>query len=686
MKKKLAIISYSIPSVNTYHEQIKSLFLEHIIVEKYCIEDTGLENGIKADLVLVPSYDIFRKIEKYIEKESEVLVANRTISKAALEKIMALPKGTEAVLLDESSEMAMEMTFVIYQLGARHIKLTPIYPECREKIDKEALILLGESKYIPSSAKEIINIGNSLLELSTIIDIGVKLDLVYLLQKQNIRKSYKEIVTTNFGLADIIGKTNRSESQLDILLQVLDDGIIGMNAEGIISSYNEGAENIIGYKKEEMIGRYGLDILYNIPFEYVLKNIRPVKEKLIKVNGYDVVVSVHPIIHSNRFYGSVAIIKKFSDAEKKQHKLRAQLIGKGHRAKYRFEDILGESDVIKKCKDIGKRMANSDSSILISGESGTGKELFAQAIHNSSRRKDYQFVAVNCGALPESLLESELFGYEEGAFTGARKGGKLGLFELAHNGTLFLDEIGEMPLNLQMRLLRVLQEREVMRIGGDRLIKVDIRIIAATNRDLKEMVIKGGFREDLYYRLNVLPLKIPPLRARKEDIFILIEEMRKGFKGDFHFTQKAKQTLLDHNWKGNVRELRNYIEYFANLMLEEIDVKDLPFDQDENLSQEILNEEEQILLEEFLEQAGKNIQKYIFVLETLENSYLNQIRLGRRSLYQIAKEKGIFIGEQEIRMILIYLEKFLMVEIFKGRSGSLITDYGRKVVKYLKTR
>src|SRR5699024_10187718 len=154
----------------------------------------------------------------------------------------------------------------------------------------------------------------------------------------------------------------------------------------------------------------------------------------------------------------------------------------------------------------------SNSSILITGETGTGKELFAQAIHNNSPRNRYQFVPVNCGAFPESLLESELFGYEEGAFTGARKGGKPGLFELAHNGTLFLDEIAEMPMNLQVKLLRVLQEREVVRIGGDRIINVDIRIVAATNRDLKSMVKRGEFRQDLYYRLNVLPLNIPPLR------------------------------------------------------------------------------------------------------------------------------------------------------------------------------
>ncbi|SHJ49672.1 sigma-54 interaction domain-containing protein [Tepidibacter formicigenes] len=682
--KKLAIISYSSQTVNTYYEQIKSLFSENIIVEKFCIENKNIKEGIKADVVLVPSYNAFKMIKKYIEKKTEIVIANRTISKVALQKIMNIKEGKRALLLDESEEMALQMTSVIYQLGARHIELIPIYPGCKESIDEEILILLGGNKNIIGSPNKIIDIGNSLLDLSTIIDIGVKLDLVHILQRQNIEKSYKEIVTTNFGLADMIGKTNRFESQLDILLQILDDGIIAVNSNGNIYSYNESAKNIIGYKKDEVIGKNGIEILSKIPFDYVLKTLNPIKEKLIKINGYDVVVSVHPIVHSNKNYGAVAILKKFSDTEIKQHKLRAQLIGKGHIAKYRFEDILGKSDLIKKCKDIAKRMSNSDSSILISGESGTGKELFAQAIHNSSKRKDYQFVAINCGAFPESLLESELFGYEEGAFTGARKGGKPGLFELAHNGTLFLDEIGEMPLNLQKRLLRVLQEREVMRIGGDRLIKINIRVIAATNRDLKEMVKKGEFREDLYYRLNVLPLKIPPLRVRKEDILLLVNQMKNQFNCNFNLTEDAKELLLSHNWRGNVRELKNYIEYFSNLGLENVDVDDLPFWNEENLNYYILDSEEKKLLENFLEYIGKNIQKYLFVLEELENSYIDKKRLGRRSLYQLAKKKGIFISEQEIRIILINLEKFLMVEIFKGRSGTVITDYGRRVFKYLK--
>lgn len=683
MKKKLAIIGYSSSTVDIYHDQITSLFSDTIIVDKFCVDNEDIKKGLEADLVLVQSYNVFKMIRQYIQKKSEIIIANRTISKAGLEKIMSIPVDTQVMLLDENAEMAAQMISVIYQLGARHIELTPIYWGSDDSTEGKSLIILGESKYVPSFPKEIINIGGSLLDISTIMDIAATLGLFDILESQNIQKSYKEIVTTDFGLLRLIEETNRFERELNILFQVLDDGIIGVNSEGLICTYNEGAEKIIGYKKHEIMYKYGLDILHDIPFKYTLENFQSVKEKLIKINDYDVVVSVDPIIHSHRLYGAVAIIKKFSDIEKKQHKLRSQLIGKGHRAKYSFQDILGESEAIKKCKNDSLKMAKSNSTVLITGESGTGKELFAQAIHNASNRRDFQFVAVNCGALPESLLESELFGYEEGAFTGARKGGKPGLFELAHKGTLFLDEIGEISLNLQMRLLRVLQEREVMRIGGDRLINVDIRLIAATNRDLNDMVIKGEFREDLFYRLSVLRLKIPNLNSRREDILPLVNEFKREFNGNFELDENIQKAFINHDWKGNIRELRNYVEHIISLEVKKVYVEDLPFECEEDLENNLFNDEK-MLVNRLIKIAGKNIKKYVFVLEELEKGFNENKRLGRRSIFEKSQENNIFISEQEIRTILINLEKYQMVEVFKGRTGTIITEYGRKLLDHLK--
>ncbi|WP_231701828.1 sigma-54 interaction domain-containing protein [Crassaminicella thermophila] len=682
-KKKIGVATLYTNAAEFYCKQIESLFSDYVTVEKYCFDDRSIEKGIQCDLVVILSYTIFDAVKKYIQNDSEIIIMNRSLSNIGFEKIKSLPEGTKAMLVNVSAEMAIETISLIYQLGLRHIALTPVYPEIKELPDMDIAITPGEEKYVPNTVKKVINIGDRVLDMSCITDIAVKLGLDHMLITQKFRDYFKSIVPVSFGLEKILGNSNRLESYLDVLLQILDEGIIGVNAKGMIYSYNESAENIMSFRREKVIGSYAVDLFPQIPFDTVLSSFQSEKEKIIKINGYDVVVTVHPIVHLNTLYGAVAIVRKFSDIEKKQHKLRAQLIHKGHRAKYQFKDILGNSKSIHKCKNIAMRMAKSDSSVLIMGESGTGKELFAQAIHNYSRRKNYQFVAINCAALPENLLESELFGYEEGAFTGAKKGGKIGLFELAHMGTLFLDEIGELSINLQARLLRVLQERAVMRIGGDRLINVDVRIISATNRDLKKLVKEGLFRQDLYFRLNVLPLRIPPLRERKEDILPLIIQMKKQFHGNFELTPKAVEKFLQHNWEGNVRELSNYIEYLAHLGEKEIDDMKLPFGDEEAFEDVFLDDDEKQIIERFRIKFLNQMDTYIFVLKELENGYRDRKRLGRRSIYQIASQKGLFLSEQEIRRILIDLESYNMVEIFKGRGGTKITDFGKRVLKYL---
>jgi len=687
MMKTLAIVSYTIESVNSYYNQIRSLFSDKINIKKYCLEDlkNNREIEIDSDVLLIPSYHLFNKIKDYISKTTELLFADRTISKAGMDKISNIKEDSRVVLIDESPEMTEQIISIIYQLGARHIELNSYWSTDNRSDEGNIFIILGQSDYTPKTAKEIINIGNSLLDINSIIDIGTKFDLFSVLDRKDVVRSYMEIETANFGLLKILGLTNSRESQLDILLQTIDAGVIGINNDGNIFLYNENARDIVKKDNDHVLNKNGLELLPEIPFEYTLGNLKPVEEKIIKINGYDVVVSVNPLLHSKKMYGAVAIIRKYSDLEKKEYILRKKLIGKGYAAKYDFKDIFGKSSMITECKNIARRMSLSNSSVLITGETGTGKELFAQAIHNNSLRKEYQFVAVNCGAFPESLLESELFGYEEGAFTGARKGGKPGLFELAHNGTLFLDEITEMPMNLQVKLLRVLQEREVVRLGGDRIIDIDIRIIAATNKDIKEMVEKGEFRQDLFYRLNVLPLKIPPLRDRRDDIMGLIDYMKKTFSSDFALTDKAKELLTTYDWNGNVRELRNCVEYLVNLGLKEIDEKDLPIDyRDKTTDTKLLLSEHEIMVE-FLEDVGGGLRKYIFVLEELRNAYINNKRIGRRSISESARRKNIFISEQEIRTILINLEEHKMAEINKGRSGTVITDFGIKALIYLST-
>jgi len=727
MEKRLAIIGNTKAAVEMYARQIDSVFHGALATQIYNIQSGLPAGGIDADIVLIESNNILGYTVGRIRDDAEIIFARRTLSKRGLNLISEIPEGKDAVLVDENTEMAEDLVSALCQIGVHHIRLRPgtrrsinasrdaiqlllsdPAPENAADSMLPSIRSLTEKRLVDDEAStfgQMLIIGPCLLDVSTIIDVGVRANLDHILNNQNIRKSYQEIVTLNIGFAAILTKTNRFESSLDIVLGAFDQGVIAVDSNGDVFACNEKARIIMDCEDASVIGANCREAFPGINFGSVLGSEAPIAETLKQIRGYDVIVTVKPVIHSEKKLGAVAIVKRYSDEERKQHAIRSQIIGKGHVAKYKFDDILGGSPAIVKCKASALNMARSDSSVLITGESGTGKEMFAQAIHNSSKRKAFQFVAVNCGALPENLLESELFGYEEGAFTGARKGGKPGLFELAHRGTLFLDEIGEMPFNLQRSLLRALQEREVMRIGGDRMINVDIRLIAATNRDLREMVKEGKFRSDLYYRLNVLPLFIPPLRSRREDIPTLIEDFKETFAWDFELSHTAREAVLYHAWNGNIRELRNCVEYITNMKIRRVDMQDLMLDLEEPAAtaasavndsgaaigrgnpaaadESRVSEELMKCCNDLKSRSGKGIAKYVFVLQELENAFIQLKRAGRRSLFSKAREQGVFVSEQEIRTLLVDLEKLNLVAISTGRGGTVITDRGRTALKYL---
>lgn len=276
-------------------------------------------------------------------------------------------------------------------------------------------------------------------------------------------------------------------------------------------------------------------------------------------------VNCVPVAGDSEEFGCVLTFQGTEQIQAEEGKLCKRMHSDGFTARYDFSHILYRDSCMEAVISQAVKFSYSDSNILIHGETGTGKELFAQSIHNSSRRRKGPFVAINCAALPENLLESELFGYVEGAFTGASRGGKMGFFEIAHKGTIFLDEIGDISPKLQSRLLRVIQEREIIRLGNDTVIPIDVRVICATNRDLKKEVARGNFREDLLYRLDVLELNLPPLRKRKQDILYLADRMvrfeheRTGSRLEA-ITQEGRELLMRYNWPGNVREMRNFCE------------------------------------------------------------------------------------------------------------------------------
>lgn len=366
-------------------------------------------------------------------------------------------------------------------------------------------------------------------------------------------------------LAEVRRKERARAEQFKVILDFAYEGIIATDPDGRISLVNPAAERILGVAERHLVGRPAGEVLPGLALNHVQETGRARLGELHRAGNSLVVQNVVPVIADGEIVGAVATFQDAGHLQAVETKVRQELYLKGHVAQFTFADMVTESPAMQRVMAQARQFAAVEGTILITGETGTGKEMLAQGIHNASPRKGGPFVAVNCAAVPESLLESELFGYEEGAFTGARKGGKKGYFELAHRGTLFLDEIGELPLNLQARLLRVLQQKAVMRVGGDRVIPVDVRIIAATHRNLEDAVREGTFRRDLYYRLNVLRLALPPLRHRKEDIPHLVERLVDKICGRTgrlppRIGPEILQVFYRYPWPGNVREMENILE------------------------------------------------------------------------------------------------------------------------------
>ncbi|MGG1658991.1 sigma-54 interaction domain-containing protein [Brevibacillus sp. NRS-1366] len=356
----------------------------------------------------------------------------------------------------------------------------------------------------------------------------------------------------------------REKHLMEAVVNSAHDAVIAVDRLSHITLVNEHAKLLLGLSGD-VLGKPITDYIPHSDMLRVLKTGRQELGEVATVLDRSIVINRIPVIVKDQVVGAVSNFKEISDIQKMEMSLRKKLHDNGLEARYRLDSIIGTSTKIIETKEQAALFAKTHATVLITGESGTGKELFAQGIHLESGRALGPFLAVNCAALPESLLESELFGYEDGAFTGAKKGGKPGLFELAHGGTLFLDEIGEMPLRIQVLLLRVLQERRVRRVGGERIIPVDVRIVAATNRDLAEEIEKEHFRADLYYRINMLKLDVPPLRERLSDIPVLVASMVQEINEQHE--QKVEEIdeglyamFQSYHWPGNVRELRNVVE------------------------------------------------------------------------------------------------------------------------------
>ncbi|HOV38244.1 MAG TPA: sigma 54-interacting transcriptional regulator [Spirochaetales bacterium] len=379
------------------------------------------------------------------------------------------------------------------------------------------------------------------------------------------KESMWHSITEAKRLAHVSRRVEEQSENLKVILNKSFEGIIAVDASQRITVFNQAASRILSVSAIQVLGRSVDEVLPALKGVYIAETEEGMIPELIQYEKKQLSVRGTSIRLRGESIGRIYTLQEVSKIQELETRIREKIYLRGHVAKHTFEDIIGSSAAILSAIHTAKRYSLVDSNILILGKTGTGKELFAQSIHTYSPRKNGPFVAVNCAALPETLLESELFGYVEGAFTGASKGGKPGLFELAHQGTLFLDEISEIPPRLQGRLLRAIQEKEIMRLGHDRVIPVDVRIIAASNKNLIDMVRAGAFREDLYYRIDILTLELPELAERREDIPAIAEYWIHQFTHQFglspiQITEKAKRRLRTLDLPGNIRQLRNFCE------------------------------------------------------------------------------------------------------------------------------
>ncbi len=393
-------------------------------------------------------------------------------------------------------------------------------------------------------------------------------------------------VTELQAVAAELESVKNLKSTLESAIESQFEGIVVVDKNGIITMINQAYKEFLGLETQEVLGKHVAEVIPNTRMHFVAKSGKAEFADIQRIGDNQVVVTRIPIIKDNEVTGAVGkvLFKDIKDVKLLSRKLTTlqseieyykEELHKAHGGKYTLDSIIGNSEKMQWLKSLAKRAAKGNSTILILGESGTGKELFAHAIHHASPRSHGPFIKINCAAVPENLLEAELFGYDDGAFTGARKGGKPGKFELANGGTIFLDEIGDMTMAMQAKLLRVLQEREIERVGGTKTSKIDVRVVAATNCDLESMIERGGFRQDLYYRLNIITILIPPLRERKEDIPMLCATLLNKINKQFHdgvegISPEAMKLLTDYRWPGNVRELENVLERAINLIDEEL--------------------------------------------------------------------------------------------------------------------
>lgn len=684
MKNKidLALLSINKSPKNFYKEFLTNVLKDKVNIFPYSIEE-GVNNTNNIKFVL-PTHKILLEDAKILFPKSTIIIPEKTLTGFNLDKVMILPKNKKILVVTIHEMITNEVIQNLKDLGVNHLDFIPYNKENSNLNfkDIDTAVSPGMLYLCPKEIKNIIDIGGRIISIESFMDLLKILNLDKSHLNNYINIYTKNLISLSSKLVELNNSSEKLRKKLETILDVIDEGIISTEDDKVVTINPSAIKlfdingNIVGKNVSELF----VDFTKNSSMIPTLDN----KENII-ISNKDKKLVLSKTQVPNNIKTSIITVNEVSKIQILEQEVRQKLHKKGHIAKYNFSNILGISNKISLVKKKAKKIANNDLTVLLLGESGTGKELLAQAIHNESKRRNAPFVAINFAAITETLLESELFGYEEGAFTGAKKGGKQGVFEAAHKGTIFLDEIGDASLKTQVQLLRVLQEQEIVRIGSTNVIPINVRVIAATNNNLIEKINNNQFRKDLYYRLNILTIEVPPLRECKDDIlYIITKYTQDKYSENINFSKEAQKILLNHPWPGNTRELLNVADYLHHTSenKEEITTNDLP--------QYLLNETDIINIEiskniepqpnnlsRKLSQYG-NIEEFQYLLYLLYTN--SDTSIGRNTLCIEMKKKNYNVTEYKIKKYLKTLNSFGLINIGTTKQGSKITLEG---IEYL---
>ncbi len=669
MKQIAVVTDHDSELAKVIKDNLEAVFHGLIDIQNYFLDHLEPNTKIHADVVLVMIQERVLPVKAHVSDVKKIIVLKRTLYENEVYKLFRIPQDTEVLVVNDAPETTLETISMLFQLGIDHLQFVPLqdfHPGIRIAVTP------GEARLVPSTISEVINLNHRCIDISTFIEIISKLRLEDKAIHKRLIQYSEGILSLDNGIKNAYKDLYIKNEELETIVNLSEEGLLMTDLSGRVQLYNRSFSrmfNVVQSLHSTLIQDFfDPSTRESLADETLSNQVIKFKDKFLNVNKCLMMQFEQPTgVYYN--FQEITYIRKL------EQNLSRQLKDQGQVARYTFNDLITHSENMRQSIALGRKLASSELSVLITGESGTGKELMAQSIHNDSPRAAQPFVAVNCAAMPETLLESELFGYEPGAFTGALKDGKRGLFEQAHNGTIFLDEIGDMPVLLQTKLLRVLQEQQVMRIGSQRVINIDVRVIAATHKNLIVEIESGRFRQDLYYRLNVLPLQIPPLRARRDDIIPLLQRfMDKPLPLD----DVVQSALLAYDWPGNIREVKNVAAYISLMSEQQVSLHNLPHDlqrpspETESLVATLTQQFDRALMIEFLTLLAKQTERHQGI--------------GRVQLTKLLTSHGHAVSEGEVRSILSRLSDLQVVHTHVGRKGCTLTHQGHQLLNRLLNR